>query len=106
MEVLDQVKERVEQLVEDVKLNTTEVQGKTQETLEMMKENYNTAIATVREEFANSSTTLKGYQERLSTKFNKHFNGEELVADIKEEVDFFSNELKDSVGRIKEAFNK
>ncbi|MCP4124525.1 MAG: hypothetical protein GY751_22500, partial [Bacteroidetes bacterium] len=63
-------------------------------------------VSSLKDEFSHSSTTFKGYQERLSTKFNKHFNGKEIVADLKEEVEFFSKELKDSVERIRESFKK
>ena len=106
MEVLDQVKETVEKMVEEVKTNTTGLQEKTQERIEKVKDDYQTAITSLKDEFSHSSTTFKGYQERISTKLNKHFSGKELVSDIKEEVDFFSKELKDSVERIKDAFKK
>lgn len=106
MEVLDQVKDRVEKLVDEVKTGTNEVQGKAQERMEKVRENYKTAVEALKGEIEQSSVTFKGYQERISTKMKKHFNGKELVADIKEEVDLFSKELKDSVGRIKAAFQK
>ena len=54
----------------------------------------------------NLNTTFTGYKERISTKLNKHFNGEEIVADLKEEVEFFSNEFKNSFERVKGAFTK
>ena len=110
MEVLDQVKETVENLVNDVTSNLSGVQEKAEEGYEQVVDNAKSAWSSIKDELDGQSDHLNEYRERISDKFNKHlskdFNREELVSDLKEEVQFFSNELKSSVERIKESFNK
>jgi chromosome segregation ATPase len=106
MEVLDQVKETVENVVSDVKSNVSQVQEKAEDQMGKAKENYKSTVDALKGELNHQAQTLKGYQERISTKFNKHINTKEIVADLKEEVEIFTNELKSSVERIKEAFKK
>ncbi|MEZ5004230.1 MAG: hypothetical protein R2730_14460 [Chitinophagales bacterium] len=106
MEVLDQVKEKVEAVVTEVKENVTGVQGKAEEQYGKFVENYKSAAEKLKGEYAHQTTTLKGYKERLSTKFSKHFNTKEIVADLKEEVDFFKGEFKNNIERVKAAVKK
>lgn len=110
MEVLDQVKERVETLVNDVKENIpsdlSNAQGKAEEVYGKVVDNTQSVFGALKNELSTQSGTLKTYQERISAKMNKHFNREELIADVKEEFQFFTGEVKDSVERIKTAITK
>lgn len=106
MEVLDQVKEKVDTIVTEVKGNVSGVQTKAEEQYNKFIENYKVAIEKLKGEYAHQTTTLKGYQERLATKASKHFNAAEIKADIKEEVEFFTNEFKSGFERVKTSLKK
>ncbi len=103
MEVLDQVKEKVEAVVTEVKENVTEVQGKAETQYGKVIENYKEAAEKLKGEYTHQSTSLQGYKERISTKFAKHFDSKAIAADVKEEVEFFTEEFKNTVERVKTA---
>lgn len=109
MEVLDQVKETVENIVNDVSTNFSGVQEKAEMNIEKVRSNAMTAWSSIKDELTNQSSHMKEYSDRITSKFNKHFkefNRETLVNDVKEEVEFFSNEMKSSVERVKAGFAK
>jgi FtsZ-binding cell division protein ZapB len=106
MEVLDQVKEKVENIVTEVKSNVTEVQGKAEAQYNKFIENYKVAVEKLKGEYEHQSAALKGYKERIAAKVGKPFDASTITTDIKEEVEFFSNELKNSVERLRTSLKK
>jgi len=106
MEVLDQVKEKVENIVTEVKGNVTDVQVKAEEQYNKFIENYKVAVEKLKGEYEHQATTLKGFKERIAVKASKHFDAAAITADIKEEVELFSSELKSGVERIRTSFKK
>ena len=50
-------------------------------------------------EFKLQADNLQGYRERLEAKGKKVFNGEEFVADFREELDFAVRDIRATVDR-------
>jgi flagellar biosynthesis chaperone FliJ len=108
MEVLDQVKEKVENIVTEVKSNVTDVQVKAEEQYNKFIENYKVAVDKLKGEYTQQATTFQGFKERIAAKASKHkkFDAAAITADIKEEVELFTSELKSGVERLRTSFKK
>ena len=73
MEVLDQAKETVENIVNDVTTNLSGVQEKAEERYGKVLDNVKTAWNSLKDELDNQSSHVKEYSDRIKTKANKQF---------------------------------
>lgn len=92
----EKIQDAVNSLVEETKVNY-------EKTREQVVDSYNKAVAELKDEYEAQKVSFSSYKERLT---NKNFEVKNLPNAVKEEVEFFSNELKTVVNRNVERAKK
>ncbi len=86
---------KIQEVTENVQNTVTEQRAKIEEAIQGLSQN-------IQGEYKTQLEALNGYSERITTKVNKHredFNRDELLTDVKEEVEYIVNEARSAVDK-------
>lgn len=93
-----------EKIQDAVKTFVNEAKQNIETTKTQVTETYGQVVVAAKEEIEIQKNSLGTYQERIQSKLKKNFDKDTLVADVKEEVEFFSNEFKTVLERNTDRF--
>ena len=93
-----------EKIQDAVKTFVNEAKQNIETTKTQVTETYDQVVVAAKEEIEIQKNSLGTYKERIQTKLKKNFDKDTLVADVKEEVEFFSNEFKTVFDRNADRF--
>lgn len=93
-----------EKIQDAVKTFVNEAKQNIETTKTQVTETYDQVVVAAKEEIEIQKNSLGTYKERIQTKLKKNFDKDTLVSDVKEEVEFFSNEFKTIFDRNADRF--
>ena len=93
-----------EKIQDAVKTFVNEAKQNIETTKTQVTETYDQVVVAAKEEIEIQKNSLGTYQERIQSKLKKNFDKDTIVADVKEEVEFFSNEFKTVFDRNADRF--
>lgn len=93
-----------EKIQDAVNTFVSEAKQNIEATKTQVTDTYEQVVTAAKEEIEIQKTAFGSYKERIQTKLQKNFDKDSLVSDVKEEVEFFSNEFKTVFDRNKGRF--